>query len=189
MIIWDLLMIKQYAKRMMSSVCEEWGVSCGRMGRVIVSKLHHMQKVNPIILLIVDEEMKVLSRVCLYARFAHQFKDNSLKKVYKRFLGFKASVSLMMSCGRTWCLNTSRIKRFVISSLVNIFMHKRKCAILVKRSTTVRMVSNPLVGGSSLMKSNDIYLHGPRGIGNCCNKPYSRCWGTFDWQHTSQLQT
>ena len=51
--------------------------------------------------------------------------------------------SQMMSSGRPWCLNASCNTRLAVSSLVNAFMHGRKCASLVKRSTTVRMASTP----------------------------------------------
>ena len=93
--------------------------------------------------------------------------------------------SQMMSSGRPWCLNASCNTRLAVSSLVNAFMHGRKCASLVKRSTTVRMASTPLEGERSVMKSKDIDFHGPSGIANGCNKPYGRCRGTFDRKHTS----
>ena len=68
-------------------------------------------------------------------------------------------------------------------------MHGIKCAISVKRSTTVRIESKPLEGGRSIMKSNEIDFHGPSGIGIGCNKPYEWCQDYFDWQHVPQLWT
>jgi len=46
-----------------------------------------------------------------------------------------------------------------------------KCAILLNRSTTTIMASNPLNGGKLTMKSMDTLSHGPSGIGKGCNKP------------------
>ena len=40
-----------------------------------------------------------------------------------------------------------------VSWLVMVFVHGIKCAIFVKRSTTVRIESKPLEGGRSVMKS------------------------------------
>ncbi len=45
-----------------------------------------------------------------------------------------------------------------------------KCAILLNRSTTTMMASNPLDGGKLTMKSMDTLSHGPSGIGKGCNK-------------------
>ena len=74
--------------------------------------------------------------------------------------------SLMMSSGRPWCLNTSRITIFAVSSLLVVFVHGIKCAILVNRSTTVRIASKPSDGGRSVIKSREMDFHGPSGIGN-----------------------
>jgi hypothetical protein len=46
-----------------------------------------------------------------------------------------------------------------------------KCAILLNRSTTTMMASNPLEGGKFTMKSIDTLSHGPSGIGKGCNEP------------------
>jgi hypothetical protein len=45
-----------------------------------------------------------------------------------------------------------------------------KCAILLNRSTTTMMASNPLDGGKLTMKSMDTFSHDPPGIGKGCNK-------------------
>jgi hypothetical protein len=41
-----------------------------------------------------------------------------------------------------------------------------KCAILLNRSTTTMITSNPLDGGKLTMKSMDTFSHGPLGIDN-----------------------
>jgi hypothetical protein len=46
-----------------------------------------------------------------------------------------------------------------------------KCAILLNRSTTTMMASNPLDGGKLTMKSMDTLSHDPSRIGKGCNKP------------------
>jgi hypothetical protein len=46
-----------------------------------------------------------------------------------------------------------------------------KCAILLNRSTTTMIASNPLDGGKLTMKSMDTFSHGPSGIGNGYNNP------------------
>jgi hypothetical protein len=47
-----------------------------------------------------------------------------------------------------------------------------KCAILLNRSTTTMIASNPLYGGKLTMKSMDTVSHGPSGIGNGNNNPF-----------------
>jgi hypothetical protein len=46
-----------------------------------------------------------------------------------------------------------------------------KCAILLNRSTTTMIASNPLDGGKFTMKSVDTLSHGPLEIGNGRNNP------------------
>jgi hypothetical protein len=58
-----------------------------------------------------------------------------------------------------------------------------KCVILLNRSTTTMMASNPLDGGKLTMKSMDTLSHGPLGIGKGCNKPvYFLLRAQFCWQ-------
>jgi hypothetical protein len=44
-----------------------------------------------------------------------------------------------------------------------------KCVILLNRSTTTMIASNPLDGGKLTMKSMDTFSHGPSGIGDGYN--------------------
>jgi hypothetical protein len=46
-----------------------------------------------------------------------------------------------------------------------------KCAILLNRSTTTMIASNPLDGGKLTMKSMDTLSHDPSGIGIGRNNP------------------
>ncbi len=46
-----------------------------------------------------------------------------------------------------------------------------KCAILLNRSTTTMIASNPLDGGKLIMESMDTLSHGPSKIDNGRNNP------------------
>ena len=57
-------------------------------------------------------------------------------------------------------------KRFIIVSfLVIFFEHGIKCAILINLLITTRIESNDLDIGKTIIKSNDIEVHGANGIG------------------------
>ncbi len=53
------------------------------------------------------------------------------------------------------------------------FLGGMKCAILLNRSTTTMIASNPLDGGKLTMKFMDTFSHGPLGIDNDCNNHVS----------------
>ena len=67
-------------------------------------------------------------------------------------------------------------------------VHGKKCAILVYRSTNVKITLNPLESGRSSIKSKDIDCHGPLRVGNDCSKPYEWCWGIFALQYVSHVE-
>jgi hypothetical protein len=50
-----------------------------------------------------------------------------------------------------------------------------KCTILLNRSTTTMMASNPLDGGKLTMKSMDTLSHDPSGIGKVVTNPLAFC--------------
>ncbi len=59
----------------------------------------------------------------------------------------------------------------LVSWAMAIYLVGMKCAILLNRSTTTMIASNPLDGGILTMKSMETFSHGPSGIGNGCNNP------------------
>ena len=71
----------------------------------------------------------------------------------------------MMLLGRPWSRKTSRITRFVVSSLVISLVRGKKCVILVYRSTILKITLS-LEFGRFVIKSKDIDCHGLLGIGN-----------------------
>ena len=111
--------------------------------------------IKPIILLIVDETLKILFQrlvgtlslaICL--RMIARRKLNRNVEMFEHVLP-KLWDELWTTITnniiwQTWCLNTSRITRSVVSWLVIDFVHGKKCAILVNQSTTVRIASNLL---------------------------------------------
>ena len=58
-----------------------------------------------------------------------------------------------------------------MSSLEAVFLQGIKCAIFVRQSTTMRMLSNDFDGGRSIKKSIDTEDHGRLGIGNDYKSP------------------
>ncbi len=58
-----------------------------------------------------------------------------------------------------------------ISWVVALSLVGMKCAILLNRSTTTMIASNPLDGGKLTMKSMDTLSHDPSRIGSGCNNP------------------
>ncbi len=82
--------------------------------------------------------------------------------------GFRSDT---MSFGRPWCLNTCVKNNLPVSWAVALSLVGMKCAILLNRSTTTMIASNPLDGGKLTMKSMDTLSHSPSGIGNGCNNP------------------
>ena len=59
-----------------------------------------------------------------------------------------------------------------VSSLEISLVHGRKWAILVYRSSTVKIALNPLETERSVMKSRAMDCHGLLGTGNGSDKPY-----------------
>ena len=55
-----------------------------------------------------------------------------------------------------------------------------KIACFVSRSTTTKIVVNPIEGGNCSMKSMEIEFHGFLGIWSCQRLPYGRCRGALD---------
>jgi hypothetical protein len=53
-----------------------------------------------------------------------------------------------------------------VSWVVALSLVGMKCAILLNRSTTTMIASNPVDGGKFTMKSMHTLSHGPSGIGN-----------------------
>jgi hypothetical protein len=93
------------------------------------------------------------------------------------------SRSKSMSFGRPWCLKTCVKNSLHVSSVVASSFVGMKCAILLNRSTTTMMASNPLDGGKLTMKSMDTLSHGPLGIGKGYNKlAYFLLRVRFCWQ-------
>jgi hypothetical protein len=56
-----------------------------------------------------------------------------------------------------------------VSWVVAFSLVGMKCAILLNRSTTTMIASNPLNGGKLTVKSMDTLFHGHSGIGNSYN--------------------
>ena len=122
------------------------------MDWVSISEFNQVQKINPIILLVVDETTKILLQ--------------SLNMCFQNFEKNCGPRSLITSSGRPWCLNTSHITRSTASWLVIDFVHGKKCVILVSRSTTMTIASKPFKTGRSGMKSKDIEFQGFSGMGS-----------------------
>ena len=70
--------------------------------------------------------------------------------------------------------NVFRITIFAVSSLLVVLVHGIKCAILVNRSTIVRIASKPSDGGRSVLKSREMDFHGPSRVGKGYKRPNGR---------------
>src|SRR5580704_16173073 len=80
-------------------------------------------------------------------------------------------LSVTMSSGRPWFLNTYVRKSFAVPSAVISVVVGQKWAIFVNLSTQTRTVLKPADLGSSTMKSMDTEDQGAGGIGSGCSCP------------------
>ncbi len=85
------------------------------------------------------------------------------------------SRSETMSFGRPWCLKMWEKNNLPVSWAVASSFVGMKCTILLNRSTTTMMASNPLDGGKLTMKSMDTLSHDPSGIGKVVTNPLAFC--------------
>jgi len=67
-----------------------------------------------------------------------------------------------------------------ISWVLAFSLVEMKCAILLNRSTTTMITSNPLDGGKLTMKATDTLSHDLLRIGNSCNNFTYFLW-VFDF--------
>jgi len=85
----------------------------------------------------------------------------------------------------------------LVSWAVALSLVGMKCAILLNRSTTIMITSNPIDGGKLTMKSMDTLSHDPLGIGNghnnliCFLLNVKFCWQikqVFTYSFTSSFK-
>ncbi len=104
-------------------------------------------------------------------------------KAHQNLLVNFGSRSDTMSLERSWCLNTCVKNNLFVSWAMALSLVGMKCVILLNRSTTTMIASNPLDGGKLTMKSMDTLSHSLLRINNGRNNPtYFLLNVQFCWQ-------